>query len=252
MSASITDLRLSADAQRDWFRNIVSLRTSRHLFESLVDSDEEAAILMEHEMAVKPYGQEPALTHRPFEMAEIIDGVVDAIQWPFAHPAQSRFSAGHFGCWYGGSDLETTLYETGFHFWQDIEDSEASREAKLIVGYRCIHRISCSAHLFDLRSEVVRTPGVYDHPTNFAPCQALGDEAHRDGLPGFLTYSACDPRPQRGSVAAVLNPDRLSEVGVQCYLTYRLDTVRDTLYVERAAGEIVLEIPRRMLHGLSS
>ena len=239
---SVSELGLTRDAERDWFRNIVSLRRSQSLVASLVDSEEEAQILIEHEVAVKPYSAVPTATQRPFEFAEALVGIADVILWPFEHPAASRFSDGHFGCWYGGSDLETTIYETGYHFWQDIEDSAASSGEAQVEGQRRVHGVAYTGLLLDLRPKVLTNAGIFDHPTNPAPCRALGNEAHENRLPGFLTYSARDLRRTRGLVAAVLAPDLLVENGVQCFLTYRLDRVHGRLFVERSEGERFMEI----------
>lgn len=171
--------------------------------------------------------------------------------WPFEHPAASRFSVGRFGCWYGGSDLETTIYETAFHFWQDLDDSDATRDSERVIGYRRVHLVSCSAMLFDLRPVIREAPDVYDHPVDLSPCRALGDEAHRNALPGFLTYSARDPRASRGTVAVVLNPDLLVAVSQCCYLTYRIDTEQKTLTVERTPGETLIQLRRNELKGLN-
>lgn len=98
--------------------------------------------------------------------------------------------------------------------------------------------------LFDLRPEVLANPGVYDHPTTLIPCRALGNEAYENALPGFLTYSARDPRPNWGSVAVVLNSDLLSEMAVHCYLKYRLESGLGQLTVERTEGETLMKLHR--------
>lgn len=241
MPVSIEDLRVTRDSLGQWHRNIVSLRETRDLFASLVDDEDEARIVMEHEITVKPYLRFPSITQRPFEFAEVVESVAEAISWPFDHPAESRFSGGRFGCWYGAGSLETSIFETGFHFWQDLNDSEATRRTERVVNYRRVHLVTCTGDLFDLRPAIAAHPGLYDHGSILSACRALGEEAHGSMLPGFLTYSARDPRDERGLVAAVFNPDLLSDPGVLCYLIYRLDNGSGELTIERTQGQVMLQ-----------
>ena len=239
MPVSIEDLRITRDSLARWHRNIVSLRETRDFFASLVDDEDEAQILMEHEIAVKPYLRFPPVTQRPFEFAEIVESVAEAISWPFDHPAESRFSSGRFGCWYGASNLETSIYETGFHLWQDVNDSDVARRAERVINYRRVHLVTCTAALLDLRPVIEAQPRLYDHGADVSACRALGEEAHGSMLPGFLTYSARDPHDERGLVAAVFNPDLLSDPADLCYLTYRLDNGSGELTVERMPGQVM-------------
>lgn len=253
MGLTVEDLSLSAEGQGDWTRNIVSLRESRSLFASLVDDKTETGILQAHEMAVKPYRRHPPILHRPFEFADTFNAIAEVIDWPFEHPATSRFSEGYFGCWYGAEDLNTSIYETGYHFVQDALDTELVAKSKTLVQYRRVHVVECTSLLLDLRPAVLDQPGVYDNGLSFGPCQALGAEAHRNGLRGIITYSARDPRPERGAVACVLTSAALARPRIQCYLTYRYNTASGVLSVEREPGvELFSFKPLTLAGGVSS
>ena len=107
------ELRVTRDSQRDWHRNIVSLRKSIDLYADLVDDPADADVLIRHEMAVKQAHQEPAIIMRPFEDATIYDPIAAAIQWPFDHPSSSRYSTGAYGVWYGAESIETSVRDHG-------------------------------------------------------------------------------------------------------------------------------------------
>lgn len=239
MPLAIEDLNLTGEGRGDWYRNIVSLRERRGLFDSLVDTPAEARILQGHEMKLKPYERRPTIIHRPFEFAETYDAIAEVINWPFENPGASRFSEGHFGVWYGGSDLQTTIYETGYHFWNDAQDSEASA-GRMLVGQRRVHLVTCTSPLLDLRPEVEAHPGMYDGDS-LIECRRLGEEAHRESLRGFVTRSARDQRgAKRGSVAAILDAAALSAPRDYCYLSYRYDPRTGLLSVERDPGAVML------------
>ena len=92
---------LASDSRGDWHRNIVSLRRSVDLFADLVSDPAHIPVLIEHELATKPTRGALPILQRPFERAEFYDPIASALNWPFVHPAASRYSAGHFGVWYG-------------------------------------------------------------------------------------------------------------------------------------------------------
>ncbi|MGD8575170.1 MAG: RES family NAD+ phosphorylase [Gammaproteobacteria bacterium] len=224
---------VSSDAKGDWHRNIVSLREPVDLFDALADDEAGRQVLLEHEMATKPYAEPaPALT-RPFEQAEMITRVADAIDWPYAHPNVSRFSDGRFGVWYGAGTLETSIRETAFHFWQDetgnLDLPESTRE---IHRGRQVFLVECTAALVDLRPLVGNYPDLL-HPDDYGFCQALGRQVRDDHLPGLINPSVRDPR---GLVAAVFDPRALTRVRQLCYLDYFLNVRNQRVRVQRRPG----------------
>jgi hypothetical protein len=101
--------QVTDDSRGDWHRNIVSLRASIDIFQELVDDPAAVSVLMEHEMATKPTREYQPIISRPFDDAATYDPIATAIQWPFDHPAASRYSAGAYGVWYGARTLATTV-----------------------------------------------------------------------------------------------------------------------------------------------
>jgi hypothetical protein len=227
--------QVTEDSRGDWHRNIVSLRTSIDIFQELVDDAAAVAVLMEHEMATKPTREQQPIISRPFDDAATYDPIATAIQWPFDHPAASRYSSGSYGVWYGARTLAATIHETVHHFRVNTLASEVARNCREpIVQERRVHLVHCSAALVDLRSKCGTDTALID-PCNYAHCQALGAEIRSSFLPGVLTLSA---RLPGADVAAVFVRDALSNPRHVCYLTYTLDSGTHRVAVERTPGVI--------------
>lgn len=227
--------QVTEDSQGDWHRNIVSLRTSVDIFQELVDEPAAVAVLMEHEMATKPTREQQPIISRPFDDAATYDPISTAIQWPFDHPAASRYSSGAYGVWYGARTLPATIYETVHHFRVNTLASEIARNSpEPIVQERRVHLVHCSAALVDLRSRCASDTSLLD-PANYAHCQTLGAEIRSSFLPGVLTLSA---RLPGADVVAVFVREALSSPRHVCYLTYTLDAGTQRVSVERTPGVI--------------
>ena len=234
-----SDYRLTRDSQRDWHRNIVSLRHSVDVFADLVDHPHDVDVLMRHEMATKPSARQPAIITRPFEDSDVYDPIVSAIEWPFTHPCRSRFSTGAFGVWYGGSTLETSVRETVHHFRESTLASAAARNsARPIVQERRVHLVRCDALLVDLRVLTRKEPRLL-HTDDYSSCQLLGAELKNAGMPGVLSYSV---RHRDAEVIGVFVPTVLADPRTVCYLTYTLYAQTGRVVVERTPGEVEFDL----------
>lgn len=234
-----SEYRLTRDSQRDWHRNIVSLRESIDVFSDLVDDPRDVDVLVRHEMATKPAGRQPAIITRPFEEADVYDPVASAIEWPFEHPCRTRFSSGAYGVWYGASSLETSVRETVHHFRSGtLASSIATRSPKPIVQERRVHLVRCNALLVDLRELTRKEPRLL-HPDDYTACQLLGAELRNAGMPGVLTFSA---RHAQAEIVAVFVPTVLADPRLVCYLTYTLFPNTGRVTVERTPGHIEFDL----------
>jgi hypothetical protein len=239
MSPRREDFRVTRDSQRDWHRNIVSLRKSIEVFADLVDDPADLDVLKEHEIATKPIHREPAIITHPFEEADLYDPVAAAIEWPFEHPCRSRYSTGAYGVWYGAESLTASVRETVYHFRKDtLASAVAAANKKPIVQERRVHLVRCNALLVDLREQVRREPRLL-HPDDYGACQVLGAELRHAGMPGVLTYSVRDPQAE---IVAVFTPTVLADPRLVCFLTYRLNPADGTVTVERAPGQVMLRL----------
>ena len=231
MESIFASLRL-ADTHDDLYRNIVSLRVTENLFDDLSDAPADWQTAIELELQTKPatYISSHPVIHRPFEEA----AWNEAIGFPFRAWSRSRYSDGSYGVWYGADTMETTLYETVYH-WRNSLLADAGFNEPGIKIERRVHLVRCDAALIDLRSLVARHPKIVD-PADYALTQQIGGRLHREGHPGLVTLSArCT-----GDVCAIMNPAVLSNPRPYCYLTYT--TTESGVDVERTPGKLLLSI----------
>ena len=232
MDALFSTLYLT-DTHQNIARNIVSLRKSEDLFDDLTDDPEawQAAQLLEMETKPKLFYSHQPIIDRPFEEAEWNA----AIGYPFLNSSQSRFSDGSFGVWYGADSIETTVYETVFH-WQNTLLNDAGFNKPGVEIQRKIYMVQCDSLLIDLRPEIKSHPELL-HPTDYSTTHSIGRKLHREGHPGLITKSA---RIANGCVYAIFTPNVLSNPAHSCYLTYR--TTATGVEIERAVGDIWMTI----------
>ena len=216
-----------ADIHKDVARNIVSLLQPQDLFDDLSDDPAEwlLAQKLQDEIQPPPYRSHTPIIDRPFEDAEWFNAII----WPFSHWQASRFSDGTYGVWYGSESVETTVYESAYHWYRGLL-SDAGFERMTVIAERKVYSVACNAALLDLRNAVDKHPDLL-HPSDYAFCQSVGSRIHREGHPGLLTPSVRRPG---GENVAIFNPDVLSNPRDNCQLTYRLED--DQIVVEKQTG----------------
>jgi hypothetical protein len=216
-----------ADIHQDVARNIVSLLQSQDLFDDLTDDPAEwlLAQKVEDEIKPPPYRSRTPVIDRPFEDAEWFNAII----WPFNHWQTSRFSDGTYGVWYGSESIETTVYESVYHWYRGLL-TDAGFERTTVVAERKVYSVACNAALLDFRKSAEDHPDLL-HPSDYAYCQSVGSRIHREGHPGLLTQSVRRPA---GTNVAIFNADILSNPRHNCQLTYRLEG--DQIMVEKQPG----------------
>ncbi len=222
------------DVYRDVIRNIVSLRESQDLFDDLTDKPEEWLLAQRVETEVKPppYQSRTPVIHRPFEDAEWFN----AITWPFKNWQINRYSDGSFGVWYGCNAVETTVFESAYHWYRGLL-SDAGFEHESVSIERKLYSVGCNAALLDFRPLVRNQYPDLIHKTDYTLAQSVGTRIHREGHPGLLTLSARHPI---GENYVIFNPAVLSNPRHHCQLTYRLEAQH--IFVEQTPGAPWLKI----------
>jgi RES domain len=222
-----------ADIHRDVFRNIVSIHASQDLFDDLSEHPEDWVQAQQIEDEVKPlaYQSRKPVIDRPFEDALWFN----AIAWPYQHWQTSRFSDGSFGVWYGCDSIETSVYETAYH-WVNGLLRDAGFENENVAAQRSLYLVACDAALLDLRPHAMKHDGLL-HKSDYSYTQAIGARLHREGHPGLVTTSA---RHVAGHNYAILNPNVLSNPRHHCPLSYQLDGNR--IRIEKQDGLPWMEI----------
>jgi RES domain-containing protein len=215
----------NVDFHDDLVRNIPGIRTSQHLFDDLSSdpADWDAAIAAE---AVNRVPTDAALVTRPFDYGTVISYNFDSAHWQ-----ATRFSDGtRYGVWYGSLAVETTVYETAWHWYRFVQDSYADLDREIVTDRR-VFDVRCDALLIDLRGKERRHPQLVDR-TSYAFTQALGRYLHEQEQNGLIVRSArCD-----GTNAAIFKASRLSDPRHRAWLTYRLHALRDRFVAERPRG----------------
>ena len=214
-------------------RNIVSLRQSQDLFDDLSDdpADWQMAQRVEQEVKPPPYESALPVIHRPFEDA----AWSNAIEWPFKHRQASRFSDGRHGVWYGSDSVETTVFESAYHWFHGLL-RDAGFQHACVIGERKVYAVRCDAAVLDFRPVTAALPELL-HPTDCAQAQFVGARIHHEGHPALLIQSV---RAPQGENHVVFNPSVLSRPRHCCQLTYRIDD--DRIVVEKTPGSAWFEI----------
>lgn len=219
------------DFHGDLVRNIPGIRESQNLFDDLSPdaADWDIAIAAEGAERIPTAA---ALISRPFDYGTVISYTFDASRWH-----ATRFSDGStYGVWYGSIEVETTVFETAWHWYQFVLDSFPV-EDRDIFSERRLFDVRCDALLIDLRGREAAYPDLISR-TSYAFTHQVGRYVHQQDLNGLLTRSArCD-----GTNAVVFKAERLSNVRDRRFLTYRLNVVRDTFIAERAPRRKWLEL----------
>lgn len=161
------------------YRNIVSLVVSEDLFDDLTDDPDDYATAQTIESLHRPpfYQSRSPIIDRPFEESQWFD----AVQFPFEHWQESRFSLGKFGVWYGASELETSVFETAYHWLKRT----LLEEGDLPVGrelQRKVYLVDVEALLLDIRSLTKTFPALISR-SDYSLTQQIGQIVHRQGHP---------------------------------------------------------------------
>ncbi len=218
-------LAANVDFHGDLVRNIPGIRTSQHLFDDLSSdpADWDVAIAAE---AANRTPTDAALITRPFDYGTVISYTFDSAHWQ-----ATRFSDGtRYGVWYGSLDVETTVYETAWHWYRFVQDSYGDLDREIVTERR-VFDVRCDSLLIDLRGREIACPQLVDR-TSYAFTQALGRYLHEQGQNGVLVRSARSD----GTNAAVLRASRLSNPRHRAWLTYRVNALRDRFVAERPRG----------------
>jgi len=224
-------IREVADFHGDLVRNIKGIRRSQDLFDDL-SSDPADRAVAQHAEAAGRLPTQAALITRPFDYGTVITYPFLPQNWQ-----ATRFSDGlWYGVWYGSLELQTTVYETAYHWHRFVMDSFAD-EKREIVGERRVLDVRCDAILVDLRGKERTAPALVDR-RDYRFTHKVGRYLHAQSQNGLLVRSARAP----GDNAAILRPDVLSGVREKCFLTYRMNPAHDEVLVERTAGRRWLRV----------
>lgn len=126
--------------------------------------------------------------------------------------APSRYGDGSFPIWYSSVEIETSFFETVFHWKNSIlsDANFAPLSKNPIYMTRTIFDVQCQGDLVDLRGKETSYPWLLSD--DYQECQNIGARLHTQGFPAILSPSA---RKQRGNNVAVMQKTVLGKVGYQ-------------------------------------
>ncbi len=220
------------DYSDDLFRNIKTARVSIDCYGDLGDGEFDTGVAVHCEMEGHENTNVPTIT-RPFDYGTVIAYSFDASNWQ-----PTRFSDGlHCGVWYGSEKMETTIYESVYHWKRLVLDSYDGLEQE-IVSDRRIVLARCQGLLVDLIGKETDFPALID-PDDYRFSQEVGRYLVKNNQAGLCVTSArCD-----GINAAIFNPEILSNPRDFCYLSYFWNPSEgNQVRVEREPGITLLVV----------
>jgi len=181
------------------FRNTAKSESHFHFFDDLSDSPAD----WEH---VNKLTQ--SIVSTQYDSTSLIFHAIESV---FAQETglSSRFSNGQFPVWYGALAINTTFYETGFH-WQHglLADAGWQHYPEPIYALRTVFQTQCTSTLVDLRNKIRELPSlIQKNPALYQDTQALGQKLSSEGFPGLLFKSA---RESLGTNVAIFKKQVLS------------------------------------------
>ena len=215
-------LKQVVDFHENVVRNIKGIRVTQSLFDDISEDPLDQAVAIAAENATLIPSFSPLIT-RPFDYGTVIT-------YPFVpHNWQAtRFSDGlEYGVWYGSLEIETTVYESVYHWHRFVMDS-FPKENRTIRGERRIFRVNCGSILIDLRGKERNYPKLIGR-LDYTFTQQLGRYLNQQNQNGLITKSA----RHSGFNTAVFKAQALSNPRDVCYLTYFMNPTVDEVMVER-------------------
>lgn len=222
----------AVDYSKDVFRNIRSTIDTQHVFDDLSTDP----LNWDAANTIDVYTH-PLLTNDPLIQRAFDYSKNDFIDYPFENITVSRYSDGSTACWYGSETLETTIYETKYHFIQEMINSrEVFSTQKTVTIDRRVALINCHGLAFDLSHKTKQFPWLVDS-VNYTRCQEIGRRIAREGHPLLIVPSA---RQINGINLVVFNQKALANVRDYCNLQYVYDVPTGLTSIYR--GEEELEV----------
>jgi len=214
----------------DVLRNIKAVRDIKPLCDDLGETD--ADFQVGDAVAAKGDSVVGDLLTRPFKYGT-------AVAYPFIKDIwqHTRFSDGtEFGVWYGSLELETTIYESVYH-WRRFVVNSFPKERQ-VVGERIVFKALCQGILVSLLDKETVAPELL-HPSDYSFSNAVGKYMRDQNQNGLLVKSArCS-----GINAAIFTEKVLSNVRDHFFLSYIFSPADGgPVRVERARGEQILAV----------
>jgi hypothetical protein len=143
------------------------------------------------------------------------------------------------GCFYASAQVETAIAEAAFHGLLFFLDAPAARRPANPQERTAIHVPGGTTAAIDLTEPpFVADASLWQHPTDYAPCQDLADAARQAGLEAIRYRSVRDPG--QGINLALLAPAALRKPRPDRSQTWHV-------FLREASVQALREMPRATL-----
>ncbi len=140
------------------------------------------------------------------------------------------------GCFYASERVETAVAEAAFHGLLFFLDAPGARRPSNPQERTAIHVPGRTAAAIDLTAPPLDADAsLWEHPTDYAPCQDLADAVRRAGLEVIRYRSVRDPG--RGINLALLSPAAFKATRPDQWQTWHV-------FLREASVQTVREMPR--------
>lgn len=160
------------------------------------------------------------------------------------YPRGSRFRRPRQpeGCFYAAERVETAVAEESFYrllFFLDAPGTKRPSNPQ----ERTAFRISVGTErAIDLTAPPLnRDAAVWEHPTDYPPCQELADAARSAGVEGIRYRSVRDPA--RAANLALLSPTAFQATRPELFETWHIFLREAAVQAAREMPRLTLEIP---------
>ena len=143
---------------------------------------------------------------------------------------QTRYGNGTYPVWYGSLELNTSFYETFYHYYKTFIEAPhgfSTRNHGLFITNRSVFTVSCHAALIDLRHHCAAHRELLN-PNDYEFTQSIGLRIHKEGYPGLITKSV---RFASGNSLAIFNKNVLSSPKPHGNFRYEYDPANQTVNV---------------------
>lgn len=158
---------------------------------------------------------------------------------PYRHGSRFRRGRQTDGCFYAAERVETAVAEEAFYRLLFFLDAPAARRPAN-PQERTAFRVPAATKLaIDLTLPPLDGDAVlWEHPTDYGPCQTLADTARAAGIEAIRYRSARDP--SGGANLALLSPAAFRAMQPDNFETWHV-------FLREASVQAVREMPRLML-----
>jgi hypothetical protein len=158
-----------------------------------------------------------------------------AVEYPFSTEPylSSRYSDGTFPVWYGSKTVETTVYETGYHFMKKLLKNSSLR-SETLNSNRAVYSVFCDSVLISLLGKEKEKPELISKDYEFT--QKIAKEIKRKGISGLISPSA---RRITGINYNIFEQSILSNVKHEVDLNYEFNLRERSLNVKDGTKSIL-------------